>query len=169
MKKFFFYLLFPVILLLQFCAKPSGEFGWYTTQDENIDVLEQELFVVTEYTITRENLYFSPKDTIHYIYKFASNPSSNTDLIFTLEKESLGYVEIEVKKKTVDKEDNSIVDKFVRLSEGNYRLNVVYDQDIIDTVYFTILPDEGYNYKTSTLSDMEDSTEETDEIIKYSK
>jgi hypothetical protein len=151
------------------CGFGQGQFGWHISSAEELDVLEERLFIVTEYTISRENLYFSSKDIIHYMYRFENSPAAGSEFVVTLEKESLGFVEIELKKKIIEKDAKFINDKYLHLEPGNYRVNVVYEEEIIDTVLFTVLPDDGYNYRSSTLTELEESEDESDEIIKYSK
>ncbi|MCB1158377.1 MAG: hypothetical protein H7A25_05175 [Leptospiraceae bacterium] len=166
MKILNYFFVFFLLLLFSHCGVPSGNFGWHVSDEREIDLLEKELFVVTEYTVTRENLFFSPKDTIHFMYMFDRSPGSGKSFIVTLEKESLGFVEIEVKTKSVEKDTNYLKGKFENLAEGKYRLNIVHDQNVIDTVMFNIIPEEGFSFTTDRLSE---DAEETDEIIKYSR
>lgn len=148
------------------CGPPSGEFGFATTNDEEIDIIEKELYNATDYIVTRNNLYFTPKDTIHYLYTFKRSPGSK-EFVVTLQKESLGFVEIDLKKKTPG-EDGLIKDRFSNLEVGRYQLNLVYDQEVIDSVIFNVIYEEGYS---SQLDGLENDTEEKeeDEIIKYSR
>jgi hypothetical protein len=157
------------IVLLAFilnCGPSSGEFGWATTQDEDKSVLERELYMVTDFKMTRVNLIFSPSDTIHYIYTFSRHPGETTEFFVSLEKESLGFVEIDLKRKLIEAESTSLKDKFVRLSPGKYRLQVAFEQEVIDSIEFDVLPEEGYSLDTPN---MEKDKEEPDDIIKYSR
>lgn len=131
-----------------------------------MSLLERELVVVSEYTLTRKNLYFSPNDIIHYIYRFDRSPGGSKEFIVTLEKKSLGYVEIELKKKHIEPSTRYIKDRFTHLDEGKYRVNLVFGKNIIDTVYFEVIPDDGYHFESAGL---DADRKETDEIIKYSR
>lgn len=148
------------------CGPSSGEFGWATTQDEDKSILERELYMVTDFKMTRANLIFAPSDTIHYIYTFSRHPGELTEFIVTLEKESLGFVEIDLKRKLVEAETSSIKDRFIRLSPGKYRLQVAYEQEVIDSIEFDVLPEEGYSLQSPNI---DKDKEEKDDIIKYSR
>ncbi|MEM7183804.1 MAG: hypothetical protein AAF518_23060, partial [Spirochaetota bacterium] len=128
------FLLLLSFLFFSACGIPSGEFGWHALRNDDMDILEKELVVISEYTMTKQNLYFSPLDTIHYIYKFSRSPGRKKEFIITLEKKSLGYVEIELKKKHIETSTNYLKDKFSNLDAGKYRVNLVFDENIIDTV-----------------------------------
>ncbi|MBK8393967.1 MAG: hypothetical protein IPL26_01825 [Leptospiraceae bacterium] len=154
------------ISLIVNCGPSGGEFGWATTQDGEKSVLERELYMVTDFKMTRANLIFSPSDTIHYIYTFSRHPGELTEFIVTLEKESLGFVEIDLKRKLLESESNSLKDRFVGLSPGKYRLQVVYDQEVIDSIEFDVLPEEGFSIENVNI---DKDKEETDDILKYSR
>lgn len=159
-------LIFTLIAFIINCGPSSGEFGWATTQDQDKSVLERELYMVTDFKMTRANLIFSPSDTIHYIYTFSRHPGELAEFIVTLEKESLGFVEIDLKRKLVETETTSLKDRFVRLSPGKYRLQVAYDQEVIDSIEFDVLPEEGYSVERINI---DKDQEEMDDIIKYSR
>jgi hypothetical protein len=111
-------------------------------------------------------LIFSPSDTIHYIYTFSRNPGEGAEFVVTLEKESMGFVEIDLKKKTLEAETNSLKDRFIRLSPGKYRLQVAFEEEVIDSIEFDVLPEEGYSVESPNIDKGE---EEKDDIIKYSR
>lgn len=115
-----------------------------------------------------EKLIFSPKDTIHYVYIISGNPlsgiSSEDEIFVSLEKESLGYVEIDIKKKLVETSSNSLKDKFKNLEVGHYIMKIGINGELVDSVMFDVVPDEGYEIK-----DTVDEDEEKDDIIRFSK
>lgn len=155
------------ILLLSFCQPARGEFGFAVTNDEGKDILEKEISQVTDYKMMRTGVIFSPDDTIHYVYKFKwnlfdYNYSSRDEFYVVLEKESLGFVEIELKKKFIEKDSYSLKDKFQNLDVGRYNLKVAYEGDVIDSIIFEVIPEEGYKVT-------DDTGVEPDEIIRYSK
>ncbi len=148
------------------CGPSDGEFGWATTQDENKSVLERELYMVTDFKMTRVNLIFSPSDTIHYIYTFSRHPGDGVEFVVTLEKESMGFVEIDLKKKMLEAETSSLKDRFIRLSPGKYRVQVAFEEEVIDSIEFDVLPEEGYSFESPNI---DKDQEEKDDIIKYSR
>ncbi|MCX8000578.1 MAG: hypothetical protein N3A69_16770, partial [Leptospiraceae bacterium] len=56
----------------------------------------------------------------------------------------------------------SLKDKFQNLDVGRYNLKVAYEGDVIDSIIFEVIPEEGYKVT-------EDTGSEPDEIIRYSK
>lgn len=150
-----------LILFLLFNCSNKGEFGWATTSDEEKSILEKEIYNVTDFKMTRKNLVFLPHETIHYIYSFESSPGEN-EYVVRLEKESLGFVEIDLKKKFIEPETTSIKDRFSNLGVGKYRLQIVYEENVIDSIEFDVISSEGYPLK-------EEISEIDDDIIKYSK
>lgn len=160
-------ILIIIVFFISFCNPATGEFGFAVTNDVGKDILEQEVSQITDYKMMREGVIFSPNDTIHYVYKFKwnlfdYNYSQKDEFYVVLEKESLGFVEIELKKKFIEKDSYSLKDKFTRLDVGRYNLKVAYEGDVIDSIIFEVVPEEGYKV-------IEDTGEEPDEIIRYSK
>ncbi|HMV43619.1 MAG TPA: hypothetical protein PK079_14680 [Leptospiraceae bacterium] len=160
------FLLLILVVFIANCGPSKGEFGWATTQDENKNILEREIYTVTDFKMTRVNLIFSPSDTIHYVYTFSRHPGEGSKFIVTLEKESMGFVEIELKEKTIEPETNSLKDKFIRLNPGHYRVQVVFEEEVIDNIEFDVLPEEGYTVESV---DLDNDKEEQDDIIRYSR
>jgi hypothetical protein len=163
----FFSVFFMLLLFFQNCSEIKGEFGWATTSDEGKDILEKVNFKVTEFKMMRSNLIFSPNDTIHYVYKIQWNLfhgfKHREEFTVSLEKESLGFLEVEAKKKYLDAEDYTIRDTFNGLEIGRYILKIAYEGDVIDSVVFDVLPEEGYAVPEDRLD------EEPDDILRYSR
>lgn len=146
------------------CGPSKGEFGWAVSHDKDKDILERELYQVTDFKMTRLNLIFAPEDTIHYIYTFDRNPGLTTEFVVTLEEETLGFIEIDLKKKKIEPETTSLKDKFVQLKPGRYRLRIVFEQEVIDGIEFEVLSEDGYKIELK-----EDGKEEADDIIRNSR
>lgn len=163
-----FLLIFTLTLIN--CGDEVGQFGFAKTHDEGKTDLELDLAKATEYKMMREKIIFSPRDTIHYVYLFSSSPlatySKTDEFSVSLEKESLGFVEIDLKKKYMNAENKAIQDKFKNLEIGHYIMKISFEGELIDSVYFDVVPDEGYS-----LDDSEENSidSEKDEIVRYSK
>ncbi|ABZ96628.1 Hypothetical protein LEPBI_I0490 [Leptospira biflexa serovar Patoc strain 'Patoc 1 (Paris)'] len=155
----------PFFLLIQ-CGVPKGEFGWTTTKMEEMDILEQHIQTITDYKMMRDDLIFSPTDTIHYVYQFSRNPGLETDFHISLNRYELDFVEIDIKKKRAEPDTLAIRDEFSLLRTGEYLIKIVYEGDTVDEVKFRVLPDEGY---TRENLEQELAGDQTDEIIKYSR
>ncbi len=169
MKNTLLFLLTASFLLFQNCSPAKGEFGWAVSSNTEKGILEKELFVVTDYKMMRTGLIFSPADIVHYVYKFHWSPfqinySSSDEFFISLEKESLGFVEVDVKKKMIESESYTLKDRFKNLEIGRYNLKVAFEGDVIDSVQFDVLPDEGYTIREDDIN-----LTETDEILKYSR
>ncbi|PJZ38189.1 hypothetical protein CH354_02830 [Leptospira levettii] len=148
------------------CGVPKGEFGWTTTKMEEMDILEQHIQTITDYKMMRDDLIFSPTDTIHYVYQFSRNPGLETDFHISLNRYELDFVEIDIKKKRVEPDSLAIRDEFSLLRTGEYLIKIVHEGDTVDEVKFRVLPDEGY---TQENLEQELAGDQTDEIIKYSR
>ncbi|TGK47306.1 LIC_12238 family plasminogen-binding lipoprotein [Leptospira bouyouniensis] len=160
-------ILFTLLLLLLIqCGVPKGEFGWTTTKMEEMDILEQHIQTITDYKMMRDDLIFSPTDTIHYVYQFSRNPGLETDFHISLNRYELDFVEIDIKKKRVEPDTLAIRDEFSLLRTGEYLIKIVYEGDTVDEVKFRVLPVEGY---TQENLEQELAGDQTDEIIKYSR
>lgn len=159
-------LLIFVLSLLINCMEPEGDFGWATSLDEGISELEKEFHIQTEYQMMREDLLFSPNETIHFVYKFSSNVTSKDEFYFSLNKKSIDYLEIDLRKKSIEEGGPIIRDSYTGLEIGDYLLKVAYEGDVFDQVEFKVLPEEGYFSKTL---EYELGSEIEDEIIRYSK
>lgn len=160
-------ILFTLLLLLFIqCGVPKGEFGWTTTKMEEMDILEQHIQTITDYKMMRDDLIFSPTDTIHYVYQFSRNPGLETDFHISLNRYELDFVEIDIKKKRVEPDTLAIRDEFSLLRTGEYLIKIVYEGDTVDEVKFRVLPVEGY---TQENLEQELAGDQTDEIIKYSR
>ena len=171
--KFSLSLFLKIVLILFFfqnCGDSAGEFGFAVTFDEGKTDLELDLGKVTDYKMMREKIIFSPKDTIHYVYKFSPNPlagyGAKDEFSVSLEKESLGFVEIDLKKKYMNSENNALQDKFKNLDIGHYVMKISFEGELIDSVYFDVVPDEGYALDESEENSIDN---QKDEILRYSK
>jgi hypothetical protein len=160
-------IIYILLLFFGYCAPATGDFGWAVTSDQGKEVLEKVHFQITDYKMMEEDIIFSPSDTIHYVYKFKwslfqNNYSPKDEFYVSLEKESLGFVEIEFKKKFIDMDSFSLKDKFSNLEIGRYNLKIAYDEEVLDSIFFEVVPEDGYPLR-------EDLGIDEDEIIRYSR
>lgn len=150
-----------LLFLFVNCGIPSGEFGWAVTNDEDISPIEEEFYVQTQFEMARQNLYFSPNDTIHYVYIFSREVDPKKEFFVSLNKKSIDYLEIDLRRKRV--EENMLRDKYKNLEIGEYLLKIAFEGDVFDSVHFKVLPEEGYYTSENGIYS------EEDEIIRYSK
>ncbi len=168
-------LLLQLILFFANCGSSTGEFGWTVTRAEIDDPLFHVTNTNTDFTMARENVTFEIEDTIHYIYilppvkmNFLSflDFSGPSEYMVALDKESLGFVEVDLKRKKIEQGNNLLRGSFSGLEPGNYRIKIVYDQEVVDSLDFKVLPKESYY---SALDETGSLESETDEIVKYSR
>lgn len=159
--------LLAVLLALTLnCGAPKGNFGWATSLDEGISEIDKEFHVQTEYQMMREDLVFSPNETIHFVYAFKSHVSAKDEFYFSLNRKSIDYLEIDLRRKTIEEGASVIRDSFSGLEVGDYLLKVAYEGDVFDQVEFKVFPEDGYF--TENL-DRELTGEIQDDIIRYSR
>lgn len=165
-----------IFLLVAFtvnCGHSVGEFGWAVTKSEIDDPMFHFTNVHTDFIMARENLTFEIDDTIHYIYTLPPGNlfsfldfSGSGEYKVALDKESLGFVEIDLKRKKIEQGNNLLRGSFSDLEPGNYRIKIVLEEEVIDSLDFKVLPKDSYY---SGLDESDSGGNETDEIIKYSK
>ncbi len=155
-----------LIGFLPCCGNLEGDFGWNPVQEEGISPLEEEFIIHTQYRVSRKDLYFSPNDTIYFVYIFKSKVTPSQEFFFSLNKKSIDYLEIDLRRKRIEEGDPVIRDKYKGLDIGDYMLKVAYEGEVFDSVQFQILPEDGY-FTENLERDLEGSTE--DEIILYSR
>jgi hypothetical protein len=155
-----------ILLFIWNCGEHSGRFGWATSVSGDLGVLERQFYVPTQFEMTREELYFSPGDTIHFVYEFDSSVAPTDEFLFSLNKKSIDYLEIDLRIKTIEEGKPVIRDHYTGLNVGEYLLKIAYEGEVFDTVEFQVLPDESY-FVENLDSDGNPDTE--DEIIRYSR
>ncbi|MCC5815295.1 MAG: hypothetical protein JJT78_11100 [Leptospira sp.] len=155
-----------LFLLVINCGSPKGNFGWTTTMDEGISEIDREFKLQTQFQMSREDLFFSLDETIHFVYIFESRVSHKDEFFFSLNKKSIDYLEIDLRRKSIEEGNPIIRDKYRGLDIGDYRLKVAYEGDVFDEVDFKVMPDDEY-FKAGSEEDL--TEESTDEIIRYSK
>jgi hypothetical protein len=158
--------LFFILGFLIHCGEPKGNFGWATSLDEGTSILDKEFHVQTEYQMMREDLLFSPNETIHFVYSFDSSVSPKDEFFFSLNRKSIDYLEIDLRKKSIEEGGAVIRDSYTGLEVGDYLLKVAFEGDVFDQVEFKVLPEDGYfteNLERELTGEIED------EIIRYSR
>lgn len=158
----------PIFSLLFFfqCGSPKGEFGWATTNDVGISLIDKEFSIQKQFVMTREDLFFTPEDTIHFVYSFSSYVSKDDEFFFSLNKKSIDYLEIDLRRKNIEEGNTVIRDKYQGLEVGDYLLKVAYEGDVFDQVEFKVMPEDGYfteNLEKELNEDVED------DILRYSR
>ncbi|WCL49984.1 hypothetical protein [Leptospira sp. GIMC2001] len=157
-------LVFSIFLVS--CGDPKGNFGWAVSFEEGTSELDKDFNVQTEFTMTREDLIFSPQDTIHFVYVFDSGASPEKEFYFSLNKKSIDYLEIDLRRKMIEEGNAVIRDSYIGLGVGEYLLKAAFEGDVFDQVEFKVLPEDGF-FTESLERDL--STEIEDEIIRYSR
>lgn len=154
------------VLLSTHCGGYKGEFGWATTIDEGISPLEQEFMIQTQFEMTREDLFFTPEDTIHFVYSFSSYVSKDDEFFLSLNRKSIDYLEVDLRRKKIEEGKPIIRDSYRSLEVGDYILKLAYEGEVFDEVGFKVMPEDGY-FTDNLERDLMDETE--DDIIRYSR
>lgn len=155
-----------LIVFFYSCGSPSGSIGWMTTYDEGMTELDREFGIQTDFQMTREDLFFTPQETIHFVYVFDSRVSPNDEFYFSLNKKSIDFLEVDLRRKTIEEGNPVIRDYYRGLAIGDYLLKIAYEGEVFDEVEFKVLPEEGY-YADTLESDL--SIDIEDDIIRYSR
>jgi|JI8StandDraft_1071087.scaffolds.fasta_scaffold233011_2 hypothetical protein len=166
MNRLQFYILICISFLLVNCGSPEGNIGWMTTYDEGMSELDREFGIQTDFQMTRTDLFFSPQETIHFVYVFNSRVSSSDEFYFSLNKKSIDYLEVDLRRKTIEEGNPVIRDYYRGLGIGDYLLKIAYEGEVFDQVEFKVLPEEGY-YAETIEGDL--TVEIEDEIVRYSR
>jgi hypothetical protein len=168
---------FVFILFLFFIScGGKGDFAWSPVPLGEEKRLGTIVHPPLEYVHKRDHLEFHENETIHYLYRFASSPGLGEEYDFILGQIELDpktfkplspfYIYIDKHRKGLEFGSPFVRDHWGPLAVGEYVLKVVQEGDVLDEIYFKILPLESY---VSAEKQLEWEEKGGDEIIHFSR
>lgn len=143
-KKSIIFLIF-LFLYCSYSKNYTGQFGWKTINQSNLDLLETIFFQPNQFYYGRENLYFGEQDTIYWIYQFDQKLFLKPKFIVVLYSviNSPQPVEIDLRVVQPEFQDNFyfIRQMYFPLEQGKYILKIAKEETQIpfDSVEFYVL------------------------------
>lgn len=138
------------------CARSRGRFAFTVADHTDLPALEQRFFQPQRFVRFDNKPIFERDDVVWYAYKPVS-PKSNKFYGISLQKKSLGYQEIDLRNRTIADGQGMLIDHYKGLDEGEYRMKIAYDNEVIDQIDFVVVADsasESIDYETDEASEV---------------
>jgi hypothetical protein len=122
--------------------KGRGQFAFTIADHSNLPVLEQHFFQPQRFVKPATKPIFERDDVVWYAYRPYSLKSGQFYGI-SLQKKSLGYQEIDLRNRTIAEGQGMLIDHYKQLEEGEYRLKIAFDNEVIDQIDFIVVGDSA--------------------------
>lgn len=159
------FLVLPILFWgLAGCAK-KGEFAFFPADERDLSPLQARLYVPQRFRKLKPPISFPGSLSIYYIYRPGS-PKNGDVYAMSLSKQSLGWVEVDLKNQRLDPSRGVLYDKLVGLEPGEYLLKIAYEDKVIDEIQFEIQPYREFDepdYETDLASGNFDN--DVDDIV----
>jgi hypothetical protein len=120
----------------------KGQFAFTVADHSNLPVLEQHFFQPQRFVKPLAKPIFERDDVMWYAYRPYSAKTGRFYGI-SLQKKSLGYQEIDLRNRTIAEGQGMLIDHYKQLEEGEYRLKIAYDNEVIDQIDFIVVGDSA--------------------------
>lgn len=120
--------LFSLIVVFS-CGLEQGNFG-YGTSRQDLKGYRDRLPV------------FSADESVHWVYHLPG--AGGQPFGVRLERQGLGWVQMETLTLVADKEFDTIYHHYASLKPGLYRLTIYEDQEPLDRSQFRVVPPDSY-------------------------
>lgn len=148
------------------CFGKEGQFSFFAADMSDLTLLEKKFYRPSEFKKMRAPVSFETDDVIWFAYEPPS-PDASALYAVSLQRKSLGYVEIDLRNLRLALGTDQLIDKFENLETGEYLLKVAADGKVLSQTSFSILEDSA-----SDVVDYDapaDDDAEADEIIAFSR
>lgn len=146
----FFFLALTVSAVTIGCGNGRGRFAFTVADHTDLPALEQRFFHPQRFVRFETNPIFERDDVIWYAYK-PTAPKMGKYYGISLQRKSLGYQEIDLRNRTIADGQGMLIDHYKGLDEGEYRMKIAYDNEVIDQIDFVVVADsasESIDYET---------------------
>lgn len=124
------------------CNHARGRFAFTVADHTDLSPLEQRFFHPQRFVRFDTKPIFERDDVVWYAYKPASVKMGKYYGI-SLQKKSLGYQEIDLRNRTIAEGQGMLIDHYRNLEEGEYRMKIALDNEVIDQVDFIVVADSA--------------------------
>ena len=128
------------ITTLTFSCAPEigkGKFAFFAADQQQLNNLEEKLYQPRRFKKFKPPISFAQDKTLWYIYK-PDTKDYKLPYAISLQKKSLGYIEIDLKNKMLSPEVGGFIDLFEDLEVGHYAIKIAYKNLVIDEIKFSI-------------------------------
>lgn len=122
--------------------KGRGQFAFTIADHSNLPVLEQHFFQPQRFVKPATKPIFESDDVVWYAYRPYAIKNGQFYGI-SLQKKSLGYQEIDLRNRTIAEGQGMLIDHYKQLEEGEYRLKIAFDNEVIDQIDFIVVGDSA--------------------------
>ena len=122
--------------------KGRGQFAFTVADHSNLPVLEQHFFQPQRFVKPSTQPIFETDDVLWYAYRPASVKNGQFYGV-SLQKKSLGYQEIDLRNRTIIDGQGMLIDHYKELDEGEYRLKIAFNNEVIDQIDFIVVADSA--------------------------
>ena len=122
------------------CGRGRGRFAFTVADHQDLPVLQQHFFQPQRFVRFDTKPVFERDDVLWYAYKPVS-PKANKFYGISLQKKSLGYLEVDLRNRTIADGVGLLIDHYKALEEGEYRLRIAYNDEVIDQIDFIVVGD----------------------------
>lgn len=132
------------------CFNSKGRFAFTVADHTDLPPLEQRFFQPQRFVRFDNKPIFERDDVVWYAYK-PSSPKPGKFYGISLQKKSLGYQEIDLRNRTIADGQGMLIDHYKNLEEGEYRMKIAYNNEVIDQIDFIVVADsasESIDYET---------------------
>jgi len=136
MKKY--YVLLIILLNSMLCSAQKHGFAFYPVDMANFNLVQKKFFTPTNFQTYKSPILFSDKQSIWFSYNPEKRSFKNPYAI-SLSKKSLGWIEIDLRNKVLNKQTKLIIDKYSNLDPGKYLIRIALNNVTLDQVEFEIL------------------------------
>ncbi len=138
------------------CGNGRGRFAFTVADHTDLPALEQRFFQPHRFVRFENKPIFERDDVVWYAYKPVS-PKNNKFYGISLQKKSLGYQEIDLRNRTIADGQGMLIDHYKGLEEGEYRMKIAYNNEVIDQIDFVVVADsasESIDYESDEASEV---------------
>ncbi len=124
------------------CSNGRGRFAFTVADHTDLPPLEQRFFQPQRFVRFDNKPIFERDDVVWYAYK-PSSPKAGKYYGISLQKKSLGYQEIDLRNRTIADGQGMLIDHYKGLEEGEYRMKIAYNNEVIDQIDFIVVADSA--------------------------
>lgn len=149
------------VSLFYSCSEKGNTFGFFPMDDAELDFIQNKYFHPPLFRYYNPPITFEENKAIWFSYNPAKI-SRDIPYAVSLSRKSLGWIEIDLKEVSLEKNSTYLVNYYKDLEPGEYQITIALNQEKLGSVIFRIKPESN---KTSIDYDapLDESFEELNE------
>ncbi|MBS0619276.1 MAG: hypothetical protein JSR44_13900 [Spirochaetes bacterium] len=122
------------------CSKTHGKFAFTVADHTELTAFEKKVFQPQRFERPSTPPIFERDDVVWYAYQ-PLKLRSGAYYGISLQKKSLGYQEIDLRNRAIAEGQGLLIDNYQKLDEGEYRLKIAFENEVIDQIDFVVVGD----------------------------